>query len=130
MKFTLPVPTTVPRSRSAICNCPPCPTLPQPSREQVSAQADINIFQNWQAFAAIERDLHAGEMLDTEYGLGYEDECLAISVAYRRKYTFDTVLGVPPSTSIVLRFALKTGDQPVQPFSLFPRDVFNSTAHL
>jgi LPS-assembly protein len=100
-----------------------------PSREQVNAQADINIFENWQAFAAIERDLYAGQMLDTEYGLGYEDECLAISLAYRRKYTFDTVLGVPPSTSIVLRFTLKTGDQPVQPFSLFPKDVFNSTAH-
>ena len=103
---------------------PAIPTLAQPSREQVSAQADVNIFQNWQAFAAIARDLNAGKMLDTEYGLGYEDECLAISLAYRRKFTFDTVLGVPPSTSIVLRFTLKTGDQPVEPFSLFPKDVF------
>jgi len=100
-----------------------------PAREQVNAQADVNFFQNWQAFVGVERDLYAGQMLDTEYGLGYEDECLAISLAYRRKYTFDTVLGVPPSTDIVLRFTLKTGDQPVQPFSLFPKDVFNSTAH-
>jgi LPS-assembly protein len=68
-------------------------------------------------------------MLDTEYGLGYEDECLAISVAYRRKYTSDAVLGVPPSTSIVLRFSLKTGDQPVQPFTLFPKNVFNASSH-
>ena len=100
-----------------------------PSREQVSAQADINIYRNWQAFVAIQRDLALGQMLDAEYGLGYEDECLAVAIAYRRKYTFDTILGVPPATSIVLRFTLKTGDQPVQPFSLFPRDVFNSTAH-
>jgi LPS-assembly protein len=105
-------------------------SLNLPAREQVNAQADVNLFQNWQAFAAVERDLYAGQMLDTEYGIGYEDECLAISLAYRRKYTFDTALGVPPSTSIVLRFTLKTGDQPVEPFSLFPRDVFNSTAHL
>ncbi|HXS05384.1 MAG TPA: LPS assembly protein LptD [Rhizomicrobium sp.] len=103
-------------------------TLGLPSREQVNAQADINFYQNWQAFAAIERDLLAGQMLDTEYGLGYEDECLAISIAYRRKYTFDAIQGVPPSTSVILRFSLKTGDQPVQPFSLFPQNVF-ATSH-
>jgi LPS-assembly protein len=99
-----------------------------PTREQVNAQADINFYENWQAFAAVERDLLAGQMLDTEYGLGYEDECLAISVAYRRKYTFDAIQGVPPSTSVILRFSLKTGDQPVQPFSLFPQNVF-ATSH-
>ena len=98
-------------------------------RAQINAQADINFYQNWEAFAAVERDLQASRMLDTEYGLGYEDECLAISLAYRRKYTSDTVLGVPPSTSVVLHFSLKTGDQPVQPFSLFPRNVFNSSSH-
>lgn len=104
-------------------------TLGLPSREQVNAQADVNFYENWEVFGAIERDLQAGQMLDTEYGIGYEDECLAISVAYRRKYTFNTVLGVPPSTSLVLHFSLKTGDQPVQPFSLFPKNVFNSSSH-
>lgn len=103
-------------------------SLGLPSREQINAQADINFYQNWQVFTAIERDLLAGQMLDTEYGLGYEDECLAISIAYRRKYTFDAIQGVPPSTSVILRFSLKTGDQPVQPFSLFPQNVF-ATSH-
>ena len=59
--------------------------------------------------------------------MGYEDECLAISLAYRRKYTEDLVLGVPPSTSWILRFSLKTGDTAIRPFSLFPRDVFALT---
>jgi LPS-assembly protein len=99
-----------------------------PTREQINVQGDINFYENWQAFAAVERDLLAGQMLDTEYGLGYEDECLAISLAYRRKYTFDAIQGVPPSTSVILRFSLKTGDQPVQPFSLFPQNVF-ATSH-
>jgi LPS-assembly protein len=102
--------------------------LPIP-RQQINAQADINLYQNWQGFAAIERDLENSQMLDAEYGLGYEDECLAVSLAYRRKFTSDVTLGVPPSTSIILRFSLKTGDQPVQPFSLFPRNVFNSSSH-
>lgn len=98
-----------------------------PSREQVNAQADLNIFGNWQVFAAAQRDLQANQFLNTEFGLGYEDECLAISLAYRRKYTQDLILGVPPSTAVVLRFSLKTGDEPIQPFSLFPKDVFALT---
>ena len=99
-----------------------------PSRQQVSAQADINFYQNWQAFAAIERNLATGTMLDTEYGLGYEDECLAIALAYRKKFMSDSQ-GLPEDTAVVLRFSLKTGDQPVKPFSLFPRNVFNSSSH-
>jgi LPS-assembly protein len=102
-------------------------SLGLPSREEVNAQADVNVWQNWQVFVAGQRDLSNGQFLNTEYGLGYEDDCLAISLAYRRKYTEDLALGVPPSTSWIFRFSLKTGDTPVQPFSLFPRDVFALT---
>jgi len=102
-------------------------TLGLPSREEINVQGDLNIWRNWQVFVAGQRDLAAGQFLNTEYGLGYEDECLAISLAYRRKYTQDVILGVPPSTSLILRFSLKTGDTPIQPFSLFPRDVFGLT---
>lgn len=102
-------------------------TLGLPGREEVNAQADVNVWRNWQAFAAIQRDLTNSQFLNTEYGLGYEDECLAISLAYRRKYISDVIQGLPPSTSVILRFNLKTGDSPIQPFSLFPRDVFALT---
>jgi LPS-assembly protein len=98
-------------------------TLGLGQREEINAQADVNFYENWQAFGAIRRDLLAGRMLDTELGLGYEDECLGISIAYRRKFTTDRDL--PPSTSLILRFSLKTGDQPIEPFSLFPQDVFS-----
>ncbi|HWD27276.1 MAG TPA: LPS assembly protein LptD [Rhizomicrobium sp.] len=98
-------------------------TLGLNQREEIDAQADVNFYKNWQAFGALRRDLLAGEMLDTELGLGYEDECLGVSVAYRRKFFTDQDL--PPSTSIILRFTLKTGDQPIEPFSLFPQDVFS-----
>ena len=98
-----------------------------PSREEINAQADLNLWGNWQVFAAAQRDLQGNQFLNTEYGIGYEDECLAISLAYRRKFTQDAILGLPPATSVVLRFNLKTGDSPVQPFSLFPRDVFALT---
>ncbi|HVZ90449.1 MAG TPA: LPS assembly protein LptD [Rhizomicrobium sp.] len=97
-------------------------TLGLDSREEINAQADINFYRNWQAFAAVQRDLIAGEMINTEYGIGYEDECLAVALAYRRKYTSEP--GLPPSTAIILHVGLKTGDQPIQPFSLFHQDIF------
>jgi len=102
-------------------------SLGLPSRQEINFQADMNLWRNWQVFAAAQRDLTNNKFLNTEYGLGYEDECLAISLAYRRKYTEDLVLGVPPSTSVILRFSLKTGDNAIRPFSLFPRDVFALT---
>ena len=127
-----PAPMAAPRCRSAYLQLPAAVpdlqlppdqvTLELPAREQFNIQGDINFYQNWQAFAAIERDLLAGQMLDTEYGLGYEDECLAISLAYRRKYAVDIAQGVPPSTSLVLRFSLKTGDQPVAALQPVPQE--------
>jgi LPS-assembly protein len=105
---------------------PASATLGLPSREEVTGQADINVWQNWQVFAAARRDLLSNQFLDAEYGLGYEDECLGISLAYRRRYTSDLVLGLPASTAVILRLQFKTGDTPVRPFSLFPQDVFNS----
>jgi len=98
-------------------------TLGLGAREEINAQASINFYQNWQAFGAIRRDLLAGQMLDSELGLGYEDVCLGISLAYRRKFTSDRDL--PPTTSVILRLYLKTGDEAITPFSLFPRDVFS-----
>jgi LPS-assembly protein len=101
-------------------------TLGLTPREEITAQADLNIWRNWQVFAAARRDLSADQFLDAEYGLGYEDECLGISLAYRRRYTSDLILGLPASTAIILRLQFKTGDTPIRPFSLFPQDVFNS----
>ena len=98
-------------------------SLGLPAREEVNAQMDVNFYKNWQAFAAIRRDLKAQQTLDNEFGVGYEDECLGISVAYRRKYTSDRDLR--PSTSVIFRVKLKTSDEPVRPFSLFPQDVFS-----
>ncbi|MBU6298230.1 MAG: LPS assembly protein LptD, partial [Alphaproteobacteria bacterium] len=107
------------RSSTQISYIQLSPTLGLPAREEVNAQADVNFYHNWQAFAAIRRDLIAQQTLDNEFGLGYEDECLAFSIAYRRKYTTDRDL--PPSTSIILRLNLKTTDEPIRPFSLFPQ---------
>jgi len=110
------------RSSTRISYVQLSPTLGLPARKEVNAQLDVNFYANWQAFAAIRRDLLAQQTLDSEFGLGYEDECLGISVGYRKRYTTDRDL--PPSTAVILRIKLKTTDEPIQPFSLFPENVF------
>ncbi|HEY5337994.1 MAG TPA: LPS assembly protein LptD [Rhizomicrobium sp.] len=94
-------------------------------REEVNGQATINLFDNWIGFAGAQRDLATSEMLDDEFGFGYDDECLGISLSYRRIYTRDR--DVPPSTAILLRFELKTGDQTDHTNQLFPRHLFSAT---
>ena len=108
----------------AYVQLPASAALALPSREEVTGQADLNVWDSWHVFAAARRDLLSDQFIDTEYGLGYEDECLAISMAYRQRYTSDLVLGLPPSTAVILRLQFKTGSSAVQPFSLFPQDVF------
>jgi LPS-assembly protein len=96
--------------------------LDLPSREEINAQATIGLFGHWLAFAAGQRDLENSRMIGDELGVGYEDECIGISLSYRRNYTTDRDL--PPSTSILFRFNLKTGDQTDHPYNLFPRSIF------
>jgi LPS-assembly protein len=115
-------------SRSSIqlayVQLPAFTTLGLPAREEVTGQTDLNVWSSWHVFAAARRDLLSDQFIDTEYGLGYEDECLAISMAYRQRFTSDLVLGLPPSTAVILRLQFKTGETTIKPFSLFPQDVF------
>jgi LPS-assembly protein len=102
----------------------PEPTFDLPSREEVNGQATIGLFGYWAVFAGARRDIENDRMIDNEFGVGYDDECLAVSLSYRRNYTTDR--DVPPSTSVLLRFQLKTGEQNEQPSALFPRHVFTT----
>ena len=110
----------------AYVQLPASTALGLPSREELTGQADVNVWDSWHVFAAARRDLLSDQFIDTEYGLGYENECLALSLAYRRRYASDLVLGLPPSTAVILRLQFKTGATTIQPFSLFPQDVFSA----
>ena len=39
-------------------------SLGLPSREEINAQADVNVWQNWQVFAAVQRDLANNQFLE------------------------------------------------------------------
>ena len=101
-------------------------TLGLGAREEVKAQALIGLWGNWVAFVAGQRDLKASEMISNQFGLGYEDECLGFSLSYERNFTQFREL--PPSTSVIFRFTLKTTEVPVQQSGIFPRYLYSATA--
>jgi LPS-assembly protein len=102
-------------------------TLGLPTREEVNAQALIGLWKYWLVYAAAQRNLADGTMIAAEFGFGYDDECLGISLSYRREYTTDQ--DIPPSTDVLVRFNLKTSDVPAdQPTQLFPQHLYSHIA--
>jgi LPS-assembly protein len=98
-------------------------------QEQITAQGNVNLFQNWQAFGAIQQDVLTGQLLNTEYGIGYQNDCFGISIGYRHRYTSDLVQGIPPSTDLLVRFSLQTDGTTIDPSKIFPDDVFMGVKH-
>jgi LPS-assembly protein len=100
-------------------------TLGLGAREEVKAQLLLGLWGNWVAFAAGQRDLEANQMISDEFGIGYDDECLGVSVSYERNFTqFRELL---PSTSVIFRFTLKTTEVPVQRSGIFPQYLYAAT---
>jgi LPS-assembly protein len=100
-------------------------TLDLGSREELKAQALVGLWGNWLAFVAAQRDLATSEMIADQFGLGYDDDCLGFSLSYEREYTQFREL--PPSTSVIFRFTLKTNDVPVQRSGIFPEYLYAAT---
>ena len=101
-------------------------TLGLPTREEVNAQALINVWDNWLVYAAGQRNLEQSAMIADEFGFGYDDECLGVSLSYRRTYTTDR--NVPPSTEVLVRLNLKTSEGPLDHSLIFPQHLYSSVA--
>ncbi|MDE2462548.1 MAG: LPS-assembly protein LptD [Alphaproteobacteria bacterium] len=91
-------------------------------REEINGALTLGIGTHWSAFAAARRDLQNSQMLDTEFGIGWQNDCLGLSIAYQRRYT--RFLDVAPSTSILFTIVPKFGGDSDQNVRLFPRNVF------
>jgi len=97
-------------------------TLGLGAREEVKAQLLLGLWGNWLAFAGGERDLEASDMISEEFGIGYDDECFGISLSYERNFTEFREL--PPSSSVLFGFTLKTSEVPVQRSGIFPQHLY------
>jgi LPS-assembly protein len=105
---------------------PPSAVVPgTDSREEINAQGTLGLWDYYVLYAEARRDLAASQMIDTEFGFGYEDECLGVSLSWRRQYTRDR--DVPPSSSVLVRFNLKTDQTEGQTGDIFPRHIFSAT---
>lgn len=93
------------------------------TREEVKGQALLNVWKNWLVYAAAQRDLAAGQMISEEFGLGYQDECFGMSLSYLREFT--QFRDLVPSTSVMLRFSLRTSDAPAPPQEIFPAHLYS-----
>jgi LPS-assembly protein len=100
-------------------------TLGSSSREEAKVQALIGLWGNWLAYVGAQRDLVASHMISDQFGFGYDDECLGFSLSYERNFTEFREL--PPSTSVIFRFTLKTSEVPVQHSGIFPQNLYSST---
>jgi LPS-assembly protein len=92
-------------------------------RSEINGALTLGIGARWSAFAAARRDLQSSQMLDTELGIGWQNDCLGLSIAYERTYT--RFLDVAPSTSILFNIIPKFGGEADQNTPLFPRNAFS-----
>jgi LPS-assembly protein len=86
------------------------PTAADPSlgeQQQINLNATVFIFENWGIFAEARRDLAKSQMLESGFGVKYEDECFVASLGFHRRDT--ATLNLKPSSAVIFRLGLKTG---------------------
>ena len=75
-------------------------------REEITARANVKIDDNWSTSAYMQRDLVLGEFVQVGGALAWQNECCAVEVFLRRKFTSQE--DSPASTSVGLRVRLLT----------------------
>ncbi|MFK7943929.1 MAG: LPS-assembly protein LptD [Paracoccaceae bacterium] len=79
-------------------------------REEVNAEALVNIDTNWAVSAFLQRDLQVGEFVRVGGQVSYVNECCAVDLFLRRRFTDST--GAPASTSVGVQIRLLTLGDP------------------
>ncbi len=76
-------------------------------QEQINLNATIEVYGNWAVFAEARRDLAQNRMLESGFGIKYEDECFVASFGFHRRDT--STLNLKPASAVIFRVGLKTG---------------------
>ena len=89
-------------------------------REEVTLKSRIHVSDTWSFIGGVRRDLENDQMVESRFGVAYEDECSFFELGFRRRFTRDR--DAEPSTTIILSVRLKAlgDDDTVAP--LFERD--------
>lgn len=82
----------------------PDPALPE-QREEVNVLGSIRAIDNFWLRGSGRRDLADDQMIESKFGLAYEDDCAEFGVDFRRRFTRDR--DIEPASSVLFTFRLK-----------------------
>jgi LPS-assembly protein len=82
----------------------PDPALPD-QREEVALAGAIQALEDIWLRASGRKDLAGDQMIESKFGISYEDDCAEFGVDFRRRFTRDR--DIEPSSSFLLTFRLK-----------------------
>ena len=75
-------------------------------REGILTTASVKLTQNWVATTALRYDIDASKFSQTQFGIGYIDDCLIVALNYITNYTYS---GNPTQDRrIMLQLGLRT----------------------
>lgn len=92
-------------------------------REEVNVLSRIYVSEYWSAIGGVRRDLEGSQMIESRFGVAYEDECSYFEFGFRRRYTRDR--DAEPATTFILSVRLKAlGDDTATAAPLYRRDPY------
>ncbi len=92
-------------------------------REEINLLSRVYVNQYWSAIGGIRRDLESDQMIESRFGVAYEDECAFFEFGFRRRFTRDR--DAEPATTFILSVRLKAlGDDEGTAVPLYRRDPY------
>lgn len=82
----------------------PDPLLPD-QREEVNFLGSFRAIDNFWLKGSGRRDLAGDQMIESKFGLSYQDDCAEFGVDFRRRFTRDR--DIEPASSVLFTFRLK-----------------------
>jgi LPS-assembly protein len=82
----------------------PDPLLPE-QREEVNLLGSLRTFENIWLRGSGRRDLAGDRMIESKFGIFYEDDCSEFGIDFRRRFTRDR--DIEPASSVLFTFRLK-----------------------
>ena len=75
-------------------------------RQEINFSASIDVTERWAVFGNMSFDIENSDRLKDGLGVGYEDECLGVSLAYSQTHFADR--DIQPEQRVMLTFLLKS----------------------
>jgi LPS-assembly protein len=92
-------------------------------REEVNILGRVYVSDYWSAIGGFRRDLEGSQMIESRFGVAYEDECSFFEFGFRRRFTRDR--DAEPSTTFILSVRLKAlGEDNGTAVPLYRRDPY------